>query len=430
MILNDLQILALILFAAMYAVMIIKPDFKIYSIWVVAIVYIIAGVLKERSPIYILTSINWNVIMMIGGTMVIVYFFIESKMPNRLAEMILNRCKNVTWVIIFMSVFAGIISAFIDNVATVLMIAPVALAICKKLKISPVSMVLSIAVSSNLQGAATLVGDTTSIMLGGYANMNFMDFIWMNGRPGIFWSVELGALATIPIMMVMFRKFNQPVSSDSHTKVVTYFPTISLIGIVVSLIIASFIPNTPDYINGLICCIIALITIIEDFIKNKKIEKIKNSILSVDFETLLILCGLFIVIQGITDAGLIDLAADSIVKIGGNSIFLLYTIIVWGSVALSAFIDNIPYVATMLPIIQQICLLLNIEPYLLYFGLLTGATLGGNITPIGASANITATGILKKNGHSISFKDFAKIGIPFTLTAVTVGYLFIWFIWK
>ena len=367
---------------------------------------------------------------MIGGTMVIVYFFIESKMPNRLAELILNRCKNVTWVIIFMSAFAGIISAFMDNVATVLMIVPVALAICKKLKISPVSMILSIAVSSNLQGAATLVGDTTSIMLGGYANMNFMDFLWMNGKPGIFWSVELGALATIPIMMVMFRKFNQPVSSDSHTKAVTYFPTISLIGIVVSLIIASFIPNTPDYINGLICCIIALITIIEDFIKNKKIEKIKNSILSVDFETLLILCGLFIVIQGITDVGLIDLAAGLIVKIGGNSIFLLYTIIVWGSVALSAFIDNIPYVATMLPIIQQICLLLNIEPYLLYFGLLTGATLGGNIIPIGASANITATGILKKNGHSILFKDFAKIGIPFTLTAVTVGYLFVWFIWK
>ena len=95
----------------------------------------------------------------------------------------------------------------------------------------------------------------------------------------------------------------------------------------------------------------------------------------------------------------------------------------------SAFIDNIPYVATMLPVITGITRALGVEPYLLYFGLLTGATLGGNLTPIGASANITATGLLKKEGFSVSFGDFMKIGVPFTLTAVFVGYLFIWIFW-
>ncbi|MDD6789565.1 MAG: SLC13 family permease, partial [Lachnospira sp.] len=103
--------------------------------------------------------------------------------------------------------------------------------------------------------------------------------------------------------------------------------------------------------------------------------------------------------------------------------------IVWGSVLISAFVDNIPYVATMLPVIAGITGNLGIEPYLLYFGLLSGATLGGNLTPFGASANIAAGGILRKEGYSVSFRDFARIGIPFTLTAVMVGYVFIWAVW-
>ena len=424
-----MQIVALILFIAMYVVMVAKQEWRVYAIWTVAVVFVILGVLASRSPLYLLSSINWNVIMMIGGTMVIVYYFTESKMPNLMAEKILGKCSNVMWVIILMSLFAGAVSAFIDNVATVLMIAPVALAVCRKLKISPVPMLLSVAFSSNLQGAATLVGDTTSIMLGGYADMNFMEFFWMNGKPGIFWSVELGAAATVPIMMLLFHKYRQPVSAEVTTKVTNYFPSIALCGVVVCLIIASFIPNTPSIINGLICCIIAAITMVEDIIRTHGMDKVRPAILSIDFETLLILCGLFIVIQGITDVGLIDLAAQLIANAGKDNLFLLYTIIVWGSVVCSAFIDNIPYVATMLPIIEQICSIMGIEPYLLYFGLLTGATLGGNITPIGASANITAVGILKKEGYPTSFGDFMKIGVPFTLVAVITGYIFIWCVW-
>ena len=424
-----LQSIALIFFILMYVVMIVKQEWRLYAIWAVALLFVGLGIL-QRNPLYLLSVINWNVIMMIGGTMVIVYYFIESKMPNRLAEIILDKCSNVMWVIILMSLFAGSVSAFIDNVATVLMIAPVGLAICKKIKISPIPMLLSIAVSSNLQGAATLVGDTTSIMLGGYAKMNFMEFFFMKGRPGMFFSVELGAMATVPIMMFLFRKFRQPVEATEKTEVEGYFPSIALIGVVVSLIVASFIPNTPGIINGLICCVIAVICMAVDFHVKKMPENLKKSLLSVDRETLLILMGLFLVIQGITDVGLIDLAAESIVKMGGNNLFLLYSIIVWGSVIFSAFIDNIPYVATMLPIITGICQLLQIEPYLLYFGLLTGATLGGNITPIGASANITAVGMLKQEGYKVGFGEFKKIGIPFTLAAAGTGYLFVWLIWR
>lgn len=417
---------ALIIFVLMYVLMITRPKYRPVYALVAAFIFVVSGVLPISS---LPTTINWNVLMMIAGTMIIVHFFIASQMPNLLADIILSKSKNVMWVTIYMSLFAGVISAFIDNVATVLMVAPVGLAICKKLRINPVGMILSIAVSSNLQGAATLVGDTTSIMLGDYAGMNFMDFFWMHGKPGIFFAVELGALATVPVMMILFGKFREPVNSDERAKVTGYVPSIMLVLMVVALIIASFIPGTPAMINGIICCVLALLTIIIDTIKDGAFYDSVDALKNLDFETLGLLIGLFVVIGGLNNVGIIDDFAALIVGNGSQSIFVLYTIIVWASVLISAFVDNIPYVATMLPVITAVTGSLGIDPHLLYFGLLSGATLGGNITPIGASANITAVGLLRKNGYGVRFRDFMKIGVPYTLTAVMLAYVFFWFIW-
>ena len=422
-----MKTLAIVLFALMYVLMIAMPKYRPYYALSVAAIFLVSGILPLGS---LMSTINWNVLLMISGTMIIVDYFIDSRMPNLLADILLGKSKNVMWVTILMSLFAGVISAFIDNVATVLMVAPVGMAICKKLNMSPVGMILSIAVSSNLQGAATLVGDTTSIMLGDYANMNFMNFFWMNGRPGIFFAVELGALMTVPVMMYLFRKDTAPVSSTERTPVTNYVPTVMLLTMVVALIIASFIPDTPDMINGIICCVLAVVTIVIDYFREKKSDRAIKAIENLDFETLGLLTGLFVVIGGLTNVGIIDDFASMIVKFGGNNLFLLYTIVVWGSVLISAFVDNIPYVATMLPVLTAVTTTLGIEPYLLYFGLLSGATLGGNITPIGASANIAAVGMLRKEGYEVSFKEFMRIGLPYTLVAVTTGYLYFWFLWR
>ena len=149
----------------------------------------------------------------------------------------------------------------------------------------------------------------------------------------------------------------------------------------------------------------------------------------IDFSTLGLLLGLFLMIGGITAEGVIDAAAGLLAKAGGGNVFLLYTIIVWASVLISAFIDNIPYVATMIPVIGGIAATLGIDPTCLYFGLLSGATLGGNCTPIGASANITGIGILRHNGYEVKNKDFFKIGIPFTLAAIIPAYIYIWLVY-
>ena len=149
----------------------------------------------------------------------------------------------------------------------------------------------------------------------------------------------------------------------------------------------------------------------------------------IPFTTILLLAGLFIVIGSLTYNGIIDDISQLLVNLGGSNLFLMYSLIVWASVLFSAFIDNIPYVATMLPVVAGIAARMGCDARLLYFGLLVGATLGGNLTPIGASANIAAIGILQKEGYEVKASDFLKIGVPFTLLAVLTGYLYCWLVW-
>lgn len=417
------MILALALFALTYVLILAFGKYRTYIALGSGLLFIITGMLSLDN---IIPAIDFNVLLMITGSMGLVQLFIDSKMPDLLAEIVINKVKNVQMTAVALALFAGIISAFVDNVATVLMVAPVAIQICKKLNTNPVPFIIGIAVSSNLQGAATLVGDTTAIMLGGEAGMSFLDFFWYEGKPSIFFAVELGAVVSALILAFIFRKEKQPIpKQEVTTKVTDYVPTVLLLAMLVLLIGASFIENKPDITNGLICCGLLIIGLIYNFAKDKTKESVIGPLKAIDLQTLGLLLGLFLMIGGISEQGVIAKAAELLAKVGNGNEFLLFTVIVWFSVLISAFIDNIPYVATMLPIITG----LGINPTLLYFGLLSGATLGGNCTPIGASANITGTAILRKEGFEVKNKDFFKIGIPFTFAAVISSYVYLWIVY-
>ena len=456
---NPITITALILFAVTYVLMMAFQKIRPYVAIGSALIFISLGIIASVSPdlfgsgffnvgnttysygfLQALKEIDWNVIMMIAGTMGTVYLFIESKMPQLMSDILISKMPNVKWTIFALSLFAGLVSAFVDNVATVLMIAPVALALCKKLNISPVPSIICIAVSSNLQGAATLVGDTTSILLAKAANLDFSDFFVDDGHPGMFWVVEAGALVSALIILFMFRKDNGKIEFNSRTKVEDKFPTFLLLGTIICLIAVSFIPYKsaaaegqfykPDITNGVICIAFFVIGLIREIVFKKNTKILKASLMEIDYYTISLLIGLFVVIGGIKNAGVIDVIGNAIAKVGAGSQFLIFTVIVWISVLLSAFIDNIPYTATMLTIVPVIAANVGMEPKLLYYGLLCGATLGGNLTPIGASANITGIGILKKEGYEVKATTFMKYGVPFTLAAVITGYLLLWFIWS
>lgn len=421
-----MKIAALVLFILTYVLLLVLPKWRAYIAAFVGFLFMCIGILPWND---FSTAIDWNVLMIIAGTMGIVALFIESKMPALLADLLISKMPNVKWAIVALSLFAGLISAFVDNVATVLMVAPIALSISKKLKISPVPAIIAIAVSSNLEGAATLVGDTTSIMLGGEAGMTFVDFFVFDGKMGMFWIVQIAAIAATAYLLLMFRKDNQRIEHSERTEVKDFFPSFLLIAMLALLIGVSFIKEKPDVTAGIICIGLMVVGMIYTIIRRKNFTGVKDTLKEIDFKTLLLLAGIFLIIGGLDSVGIIKDISDILVNASGGNVFALYSLLVWASVFISAFIDNIPYVATMLPVVTGIAASMNIDPFVLYLGLLSGATLGGNLTPIGASANITAVGILRKEGYEVKTGQFMKISVPFTLIAVAVGYGLVWAIY-
>ena len=421
------MVIALSLFLATYVALLIFSNFKAYIAIAMAGVFLLLG-FTELSNVFS-SAMNWNVFMIIAGTMIVVSEFIESGMPALLADWMMSKVSSTKWAIILLAAFAGIVSAFVDNVATVLIVAPIALDIAKKTKMSPVPLVIAVSVFANIEGFATLVGDTTSVMLAGpqFGDMNFFDFFFVNGTIGPFFIVQIGTIASLVMLWFILGKQQSSIEFKHQTKVEDYSPSFFLAGILILLIVASFVPNLPNEINGYITLGMAFIFVMYRVFIKKQSKSILNAYQAIDFETLGLLFGLFILIMGLENQGVIAALGDWLESIGNGDPIMIYTIIVFASVLFSAFIDNIPYVATLLPVMMRVGLSLNlgIPPYLLLFGLLAGATLGGNLTPIGASANIAGIGFLKKVGFKVSFADFFKIGFPITLAALTTGYILI-----
>src|SRR3989339_907090 len=419
------KIISLAIFVIAYILFIAWPRRRMYVAITGALLLILTGAISTKDAFF---SINWNVMGIFVGTLALAESFMRSKVPAFLAEEIVDRSKSTGWAILFICIFTGLISAFVENVATVLIVAPIALALAKKLEINPVNMMIAIAISSNLQGTATLIGDPPSMLLGGFAKMNFFDFFFFKGKPGIFFAVELGAIASFFVLYYYFRNLKEKTELIALENVRSWFPTIVLVLLIFLLACSSFIDKGFGYMAGVICMIAGFISLVWGSITKK--EKILKGLKKLDWDTTFFLMAIFILVNGLSLYGWIDKISVFLSGIVGQNIFLGFTAIVFVSVFLSAFIDNVPYLVAMIPVAMSVSDKLGVSPSLFLFGLLIGASVGGNITPIGAAANIVSCGLLKKEGYPVRFFDFVKIGLPFTLISVFVSYLFIWFVWK
>jgi len=419
------NIIALVIFIIAYILFIFLPNKRTHIAIGASLLIILTGTISIKDAFL---SINWNVMGIFVGTLVVADVFMGSRVPAYVAEIIVNKAKSTCWSILFICMLTGFISAFVENVATVLIVAPIALSLAKKLKINPTNMMIGIAISSNLQGTATLIGDPPSMLLGGFAKMNFSDFFFYHKRPSIFFAVELGALASFFVLYFIFKHHKEKVKLVRVEKVISWIPTIFLVSLIVLLALSSFLDTGFSYMAGILCMVFGIISLLWDQSTNKSsfFERMK----SLDWETTFFLIGVFILVGSITITGWIEVISNSLSNLVGGNLFLGYTLIVFISVFLSAFIDNVPYLAAMLPVAISMSDKLHINPSLFLFGLLIGASLGGNVTPIGASANIVACGLLRKEGYDVKFGHFVKIGLPFTLVAVSAAYLFVWFVWK
>ena len=421
----DARTVSIIVFILAYFFFVLLPAKRTSVALIAVAILVFTGTMGLKQAFL---AINWNVMGIFLGTLSVAEVFMESRVPAYTAELIVNRTKSASWAILLVCAFTGFISSFVENVATVLIMAPIALSIAKKLNISPVKVIIGIVISSNLQGTATMIGDSPSMLLAGFAKMNFWDFFFYKGKPSIFFAVELGAVTSFIVLYLVFRKHTQKHAAVSQEKVKSWIPTMLLICMVLSLALSSFLKVAFSYRAGLICVSFGIVSLF--FSKLASGNSILKTLKAFDWNTAFFLMAIFIMVGSLTVTGWIEIAADYLSKIVGGNLFLGYTLIVFVSVFLSAFIDNIPFLAAMLPVTVSLSAKLGVEQALLLFGLLIGASLGGNITPIGASANVVGCGILKKQGHKVGFWEFVKIGLPFTLAAVTAAYIFVWFIWR
>lgn len=275
--------------------------------------------------------------------------------------------------------------------------------------------------------------------------LSFNDFFFMDGRPGIFFAVQCGALASAFVLWRIFGRSRRAVAWQGSTRVTSWVPVTILACVIAGLALASF-SGSAGLLSGLICAaggvtalawhtlshrgVLPTILRSRDPDEEVSVRGSGQIIRGFDLDTILLLAGIFFMVGALETYGVIDTIGGLIADLSGGGALPAFLMIVGASVAVSAFVDNVPFVTAMLPVVHSVAVDTGIPDWrFLSFGMLIGACLGGNISPIGASANIVSVSMLRKAGYSVSFPGFARIGLPFTLVAVIFGAAFVWFVW-
>ena len=419
----DLKTYSLIVFVLVYVALIAWKKRRTEALWVGVLALVVRGVLSPQDAFL---AIEWNVIGIFAGILFVAEVFADSGMPLRIADILIDRSKTVGGAILWVCGFSGFVSIFVENVATVLIVAPVALVTARKAGVSPVPFLIGIAVCSNLQGAGTLIGDPPSMILAGFQKMNFNDFIWYHGRPSIFFAVQAGALASLVVLWLLFRGYRQPVSFIEPEKIDSWLPTWSIVALIVMLAFSPIFDPDFRWLGGTICMVMGIALILWEA---QRKDNLKQRVKGYDWNTTFFLMGVFILVDAMVHVGLIDDFAALFRSTTGENPLTMYIALVAASVLFSAFVDNIPYITTMIPVVKGVADSVGTNEIPLIFGMVLGASLGGNITPFGASANVVAVGLMRKEGIPVSTREFLKIGLPFTLVATAAGALLNWWVW-
>ena len=449
----NIKSIIILIAIVMYALVIAFQSRKVIFTSVAALLIIVLGMifpgkifplpediisLESNTPsvFYALTHsfleiINWNVLMIYLGTMIIASLFIYSKVPAKIADTIVNKSSTSSIAMVLILAMTGVISIFVENVATVLMMAPIALALCNKLRINPTVFMIGIAVMSNLEGTATLVGDPPSMIFASYAGYSFNDFFFHDGMLSIFWLVQIGMIAGCAFFYLYFARHNgEKVVVDSD-EIISWVPFSFLIIMIIGLGMISIVSARYEYLSGGFVLALGIILLAwYKLFQRKTFSELKQIVIDLDWETIFFLLGVFVVIGAIKETGILYDLALYLVNITGGSKILGYVIIFAVSIVISGFVDNVPYMIAMLPVAAEMARAMEVNSELYMFALLIGSCLGGNLTPYGASANVVAMGILKKENRSLNFAGWLKIGGTFTVVTTVVVSLALWLIWS
>lgn len=415
-----------IIFILCYALFVALPKRRSWIALGGSVLLVLSGALGWKTALT--ETIQWNVIALFFGTLVLAEMFMQSRMPAVMAEFLVDRTRTVRGALLAVCALSGGLSMFVENVAVVLLVAPVALSLADKLKLSPVPLLIAIAVSSNLQGTATLIGDPPSMILGGYMKMSFNDFFVYQGKPGIFFAVQVGALASLAVLAWQMRAHREPTAIVPQEKIRSPVPGLLMLALILGLSVTSVFDPDFKWLAGTLTLVLAAVGLLW-YRFHARWQSVRELVGTLDWDTTLFLIGVFVLVGGLSESGWLDAFASWISARLGGRLFGAFAAIVLVSVLLSAIVDNVPFLLAMIPVVQKVADNLHAPVPVLLFGLLIGACLGGNITPIGASANVVAIGILKKRGYIVTFREFMAVGVPFTVAAVLASCAFTWRVW-
>lgn len=372
------------------------------------------------------TGVDWNVIFLLLGMMVIVSVLKQTGVFDYLAIWAAKRTKGRPFpTMVLLVCITAIASALLDNVTTVLLIAPVTLLVCDRLGLAPVPFLIAEALASNIGGTATLIGDPPNIIIASRAGLSFNDFL-VNLAP----IVVVLLVLFIGMCRVLFRSaFHYDADRVSalmaldEREVIRDHGLLVRSGVVLTLVMVGFVAHSALHIEPSMVALLgagALVAL-------SRLDP-PEYLEEVEWPTLVFFMGLFVMVGALVEVGVVESLGRSVTEAVGDQYLLAGSVLIWGSALLSGIVDNIPYVATMTPLVQNLVDAGQGDPEAraLWWALALGADLGGNATAVGASANVVVIGIAARNGHHISFWQFTRYGAVVALVTIAIAWLYLW----
>lgn len=419
-----LMLIALAIFVATYVLIITEWVNKMLAAMIGGFVIILVGILPQQEA---LLAVDWNVIFFLIGMMMVISVLKKTGVFMYLAIKTAKVARGKPlWIMILMFLVTGFLSAFLGSVTTVMILVPVVMLICDELKISPVSFIITMVIASNMGGAATMVGDPPNILIGSATSYTFLDFIF-NLTPPI-----LIASGTSVVLMYLIYHKKLKVTNENRARLLSYKEDTLITDkkllirslIVLGLMLLALAMQSVLHIEIATISVTAGLTLLV-MSDRKEVDNVLMH--DIDWMTLFFFIGLFILVESLVKTGLIGQMANAIVESTKGDTKKASMMILWMSGLLSAFIDNVPFVAAMIPMVKTMGNMLGagVDMHPVWWALSLGTCLGGNGTLIGASSNIVAVGIANRNGYRITFKQFTVIGILFTINTLVVSALYI-----
>jgi Na+/H+ antiporter NhaD/arsenite permease-like protein len=419
-----LMLIALAIFVATYVLIITEWVNKMLAAMIGGFVIILVGILPQQEA---LLAVDWNVIFFLIGMMMVISVLKKTGVFMYLAIKTAKVARGKPlWIMILMFLVTGFLSAFLGSVTTVMILVPVVMLICDELKISPVSFIITMVIASNMGGAATMVGDPPNILIGSATSYTFLDFLF-NLTPPI-----LIASGTSVVLMYLIYHKKLKVTNENRARLLSYKEDTLITDkkllirslIVLGLMLLALAMQSVLHIEIATISVTAGLTLLV-MSDRKEVDNVLMH--DIDWMTLFFFIGLFILVESLVKTGLIGQMANAIVESTKGDTKKASMMILWMSGLLSAFIDNVPFVAAMIPMVKTMGNMLGagVDMHPVWWALSLGTCLGGNGTLIGASSNIVAVGIANRNGYRITFKQFTVIGILFTINTLVVSALYI-----